>query len=348
VIIVQLMGLDLKPILTYTNIKLSDLSNKIIAVDAFNTIHQFLATIRGSTGELLTNSHGEITSHLSGLFYRNINLLAEGIRLVYVFDGVSSPLKISEIQRRHQIKEVATEKYERALLQGKLEEARKYSQATSLLTDKMIEESKKLLSLLGIPTIQAPSEGEATASKLTNSDLVHICASQDYDSILFGAKRLVRNITISGKRKVPNRNTYIEVPLEVFYLEDILNHTKLTNEQLVDVGILIGTDYNFGGIPRIGPKTALKLIQKYSKLENIDQLQEALSNVPYEEIRELFLKPKVANVTNDDIKFDSVDYLKIVEFLCNEKNFSTDRVNSALQKLQNSEKNKNQSLEKWF
>jgi flap endonuclease-1 len=348
VIIVQLMGLDLKPILTYTNIKLSDLSNKIIAVDAFNTIHQFLATIRGSTGELLTNSHGEITSHLSGLFYRNINLLAEGIRLVYVFDGVSSPLKISEIQRRHQIKEVATEKYERALLQGKLEEARKYSQATSLLTDKMIEESKKLLSLLGIPTIQAPSEGEATASKLTNSDLVHICASQDYDSILFGAKRLVRNITISGKRKAPNRNTYIEVPLEVFYLEDILNHTKLTNEQLVDVGILIGTDYNFGGIPRIGPKTALKLIQKYSKLENIDQLQEALSNVPYEEIRELFLKPKVANVTNDDIKFDSVDYLKIVEFLCNEKNFSTDRVNSALQKLQNSEKNKNQSLEKWF
>src|SRR6266540_3171102 len=324
------MGLDLKPILTYTNIKLSDLSNKIIAVDAFNTIHQFLATIRGSTGELLSNFHGEITSHLSGLFYRNINLLAEGIKLIYVFDGVSNPLKVNEIQRRHKIKEVATEKYEKALLQGKLDEA------------------KKLLSLLGIPTIQAPSEGEATAAKLTNSDLVHICASQDYDSILFGAKRLIRNITISGKRKVPNRNTYIEVPLEMFYLEDILNNIKLTHEQLVDVGILIGTDYNFGGIPGIGPKTAMKLIQKYSKLENIDQLQEPLSNVPYEEIRELFLKPKVANVTNDDIKFESVDYDKTIEFLCSEKNFSEDRVNSALQKLKNSDKNKNQSLEKWF
>jgi len=342
------MGLDLKPILTYTNIKLSDLSNKIIAVDAFNTIHQFLATIRGSTGELLSNIHGEITSHLSGLFYRNINLLAEGIKLVYVFDGVSNPLKVNEIQRRHKIKEVATEKYEKALLQGKLEEARKYSQATSVLTNKMIDESKKLLFLLGIPTIQAPSEGEATAVQLTNCDLVHICASQDYDSILFGAKRLIRNITISGKRKVPNRNTYIEVPLEMFYLEDILNYTKLTHEQLVDVGILIGTDYNFGGIPGIGPKTAMKLIQKYSKLENIDQLQEPLSNVPYEEIRELFLKPKVANVTNDDIKFESVDYDKTIEFLCNEKNFSEDRVNSALQKLKNSDKNKNQSLEKWF
>lgn len=342
------MGLDLKPILTHTNIKLSDLSNKIIAVDAFNTIHQFLATIRGSTGELLANSHGEITSHLSGLFYRNINLLAEGIKLVYVFDGVSSPLKTNEIQRRHQIKEIATEKYEKALVQGKLEEARKYSQATSVLTNKMIEESKRLLSLLGIPTIQAPSEGEATAANLTNTDLAHICASQDYDSILFGARRLVRNITISGKRKVPNRNAYIDVPLEIFHLEDILDQTKLTNEQLVDVGILIGTDYNSGGIPGIGPKTALKLIQKYSKLENIDQLQEPLSNVPYEEIRELFLKPKVANVTSNDIKFEPVDYDKLVEFLCTEKNFSSDRVNSALQKVQNSDKNKNQSLEKWF
>ena len=342
------MGLDLKPILIYTNIKLSDLSNKIIAVDAFNTIHQFLATIRGSTGELLANSHGEITSHLSGLFYRNINLLAEGIKLVYVFDGVSSPLKTNEIQRRHQIKEIAIEKYEKALVQGKLEEARKYSQATSVLTNKMIEESKRLLSLLGIPTIQAPSEGEATAANLTNTDLVHICASQDYDSILFGARRLVRNITISGKRKVPNRNAYIDVPLEIFHLEDILDQTKLTNEQLVDVGILIGTDYNSGGIPGIGPKTALKLIQKHSKLENIDQLQEPLSSVPYEEIRELFLKPKVANVTSNDIKFEPVDYDNLVEFLCTEKNFSSDRVNSALQKVQNSDKNKNQSLEKWF
>ena len=342
------MGLDLKPILTYTNIKISNLSNKIIAVDAFNTIHQFLATIRGSTGELLTNSNGEITSHLSGLFYRNINLLAEDIKLVYVFDGVSSALKTNEIHRRHQIKELATEKYEKALLQGKLDEARKYSQGTSVLTDKMIEESKRLLSLLGIPTIQAPSEGEATAARLTNSNLVDICASQDYDSILFGAKRLVRNITISGKRKAPNRNAYIEVPLEIFYLEDILHQTKLTTEQLVDVGILIGTDYNFGGIPGIGSKTALKLIQKYSKLENIEQLQEALSNIPYEEIRELFLKPDVTNVTNDDIKFNSINYDKIVEFLCNEKNFSTDRVNSALLKVQNSNMNKNQSLEKWF
>lgn len=165
---------------------------------------------------------------------------------------------------------------------------------------------------------------------------------------MFGAKRLVRNVTISGKRKVPNRNAYIDVPLEIYYLEDILKQTKLTIEQMVDVGILIGTDYNYGGISGIGPKTALKLIQKYSKLENIDQLQEPLSNIPYEEIRDIFLKPRVANVSNEDIKFESVEYDKIVQFLCSDRNFSLDRVNSALQKVQDSDKNKNQSLEKWF
>src|SRR6476659_8180586 len=143
----MIMGLDLKPLITPAYIKLTDLSNRTIAVDAFNTIHQFLATIRGSTGELLANSKGEITSHLSGLFYRNINLLAEGIRLVYVFDGVPDDLKIDEIQRRRQIKELATEKYEKAIIQGKREEARKYGQATSVLTDKMIEESKVTFSI---------------------------------------------------------------------------------------------------------------------------------------------------------------------------------------------------------
>ena len=125
------MGLDLKPLITPSYIKLTDLSNRTIAVDAFNTIHQFLATIRGSTGELLTNSKGEVTSHLSGLFYRSINLLAENTKLVYVFDGKPSHLKLDEIERRQQVKRVATEKFEEALTEGRFDDARKYGQATS-------------------------------------------------------------------------------------------------------------------------------------------------------------------------------------------------------------------------
>jgi flap endonuclease-1 len=340
------MGLDLKPLITPSYIKLTDLSNRTIAVDAFNTIYQFLATIRGSTGELLTNSKGEVTSHLSGLFYRNINLLAENIKLVYVFDGKPSHLKFDEIERRQQVKQVASEKFEEALTEGRFDDARKYGQATSVLTDKMVMESKMLLSFLGVPTIQAPSEGEATAAYLSNTDKAYTCASQDYDSILFGAKRLTRNLTISGKRKVPNKNAYIDVVPEMFYFEDIVVQTHLTRAQLIDIGILIGTDFNPGGIPGIGPKTALKLIQRYAKLENIDNIKEELSKIPYDEIRELFLRPEVADI--QDIEFDPINYDKVTDLLCNRMDFSMERFNGALQKLKNSIDNRSQSLERWF
>src|SRR5438093_6226274 len=116
------MGLDLKPLINPSFIKLRDLSNRIVAVDAHNTIYQFLATIRGPTGELLTNSKGDVTSHLSGLFYRNINLLADNLKLVYVFDGKPSLLKSKEIERRRQVKEEASQKYQEAVTEGRFED----------------------------------------------------------------------------------------------------------------------------------------------------------------------------------------------------------------------------------
>jgi flap endonuclease-1 len=259
------MGLDLKPLVKSSPIMISELSGKVIAVDAYNTIYQFLATIRGATGELLTNNSGEVTSHLSGLFYRNVNLLAENIKLIYIFDGKPSPLKSKEIERRRQVKQDASKKYQEAITAGRFEDARKYGQATSVLTDMMVEESKMILTLLGIPYIQAPSEGEAAAAQLTQSNIAFACASQDYDSLLFGAKRLIRNLTISGKRKVPNRNVYVDIEPEIIQQQQLLNETGLNLEQLVDVGIMIGTDFNPGGIPRIGPKTALKLVQEYKR-----------------------------------------------------------------------------------
>jgi flap endonuclease-1 len=340
------MGLDLKPLINPSFIKLRDLSNRVIAVDAFNTIYQFLATIRGPTGELLSNSKGEVSSHLSGLFYRNVNLLSDNIKLVYVFDGKPSYLKFREIERRQQAKEAATEKFKDALEKGRFEDARKFGQATSVLTEKMVEESKTLLSYLGIPTIQAISEGEATAAYLTNTDQVYACASQDYDSILFGAKRLARNLTISGKRKVPNKNAYTDIVPEMFLFEDILSQMKLTKAQLIDVGILIGTDFNPGGIRGIGPKTALKLIQKYSKLEEIKSIEKELAQIPYGEIRDLFLQSEIS--TLPDLEFTAVNYDKVVGFLCDRMNFSLDRVNGALEKLKASIDSRNQSLEQWF
>jgi flap endonuclease-1 len=340
------MGLDLKPLVEPYPIAISELSDKVVAVDAYNTIYQFLATIRGPTGELLTNANGDVTSHLSGLFYRNVNLLADNIKLIYIFDGKPSPLKLKEIERRRQIKQEASERYHEALAEGRFEDARKYSQATSVLTAKMVEESKKILTLLGIPCVQATSEGEATAAYITKQGTAFTCASQDYDSILFGASKLTRNLTISGKRKIPNKKTYIDVEPEIIEHQRVLDQTKLTHEQLVDVGILIGTDYNPEGFSGIGPKTALKLIREYGKLENIEKIKHVLSDIQYQEIRDIFLKPEVPKV--DTILFNKVDHTSIIDFLCTERSFSADRVNGAIEKLNKSLMNHNQSLEKWF
>ncbi|HEY3526368.1 MAG TPA: flap endonuclease-1 [Nitrososphaeraceae archaeon] len=340
------MGLDLKPLVKSSPIMISELSGKVIAIDAYNTIYQFLATIRGITGELLTNNNGEVTSHLSGLFYRNVNLLAEDIKLIYIFDGKPSPLKSKEIDRRRQVKQDALNKYQEAITAGRFEDARKYGQATSVLTDKMVEESKMILTLLGIPYIQAPSEGEAAAAQLTQSNIAFACASQDYDSLLFGAKRLIRNLAISGKRKVPNRNVYVDIEPEVIEQQQLLNETGLNLEQLVDIGILIGTDFNPGGIPGIGPKTALKLVREHNKLEKIEKIEASLANIPYKEIREVFLKQEAPKING--IEFNEINYDALVNFLCTEKNFSVARVNTSLDKVKKSITNRNQSLEKWF
>ena len=340
------MGLDLKPLVTAAPLKLQELAGKAVAVDAYNTIYQFLSIISGPTGEPLANGRGEITSHLSGLFYRNTNLLMENIKPVYVFDGKANELKKAEIERRGKIKKEAAEKYQQAVGEGRIEDARKYGTRTAVLNDRMVEESKKLLAHLGIPYIQAPSDGEAAAAFLTRRDLVYAAVSQDYDSILFGAKKLVRNLAISGRRKVPNRNAYVDVEPEIFEHDKVLQDVGLTHEQLVDVGILIGTDFNPGGFPGIGPKTALKLIKENGKLENVEKIKHLLPGVPYQEIRNIFLAPEVPKV--DRIEFGDVDREKVLDFLCVEKGFSADRVSGTLDKMQKAAANRSQSLEQWF
>jgi flap endonuclease-1 len=340
------MGLDLKQLCVRERTNLESFTSKIVAIDAYNAIYQFLSIIRGPDGLPLTDYNGKITSHLSGLFYRNINFLSLGIKPVYVFDGKPPSLKSAEIQRRKQVKKDATIKYEKAISEGNYAEAKKFAQQTSVLRDDMVEESKKLLTLFGIPFIQAPSEGEATAAHLTNTGQAHASASQDFDSLLFGAKRLVRNFTNSGKRKLPNRNTTIEVEPEIIQLDKTLSSLGVTREQLVDIGILIGTDFNPDGFERIGPKTALKMIKDNEKLENISQIKDKLDEIDYGQIREIFLKPKVAEAS--EIKFENVDYFGIVNYLTKERSFSLDRVDTSLNRLKKSLEKKSQNLDQWF
>ncbi|MGD2106838.1 MAG: flap endonuclease-1 [Nitrosopumilaceae archaeon] len=340
------MGLNLKPLVVREKTKLESFANKVIAVDAYNAIYQFLASIRGPDGMQLTDVEGRITSHLSGLLYRNINFLSLGIKPVYVFDGKPPSLKTAEIERRRQIKKDATVKYEKAIAAGDMAEARKYAQQTTSMKDGMVDESKKLLGYFGIPSIDAPSEGEATAAHLTNTGQAYASASQDFDSILLGAKRLIRNFTNSGRRKIPNRNTYIEIEPEIIETQKTLESLEVTREQLVDIGILIGTDFNPDGFERVGPKTALKMIKQHSRLEDIPQIQEQLKEIEYEQIRKIFLDPIVADI--DEIVFDQVDYDGIINYLVKERSFSEDRIQSSLNRLRKALEKKSQNLDQWF
>ena len=340
------MGLDLKPLLIREKTKLESFTNKIVAIDAYNAIYQFLAIIRGPDGMQLTDSQGRVTSHITGLLYRNINFLSLGVKPVYVFDGKPPSLKSAEIEHRKRIKKDATVKYERALSEGKMEDARKYAQQTTSMRDGMVDDSKHLLDLFGIPHVQAPSEGEATAALLTKTGMADVAASQDFDSILFGAKNLVRNFTNSGRRKLPNRNTYIEIEPEIINFQKNLDNLGITQEQLIDVGILIGTDFNPDGFERIGPKTAIKMIKEHGRLEDITQIQEQLNIIDYDAIRKIFLEPEIAKV--DKIEFGKIDYDGIAEYLSNERSFSRDRIDSSLNRLKKSLEKKSQTLEKWF
>jgi flap endonuclease-1 len=340
------MGLNLKDLVIRDKTTLEAFSNKVIAIDAYNAIYQFLASIRGPDGLQLTDSEGRITSHLSGLLYRNVNFLSLGIKPVYVFDGKPPSLKTAEIERRKQIKKDATVKYEKAISEGNLEDARKFAQQTTSMKDGMVKESKEFLTHFGIPYIEAPSEGEATAAHLTNTGQAYASASQDYDSILCGAKKLVRNFTSSGRRKIPNRNTYIDVVPEIIEMQKTLESIQMSREELIDVGILIGTDFNPNGFERIGPKTALKLIKQHKRLEDIPQIQEQLNEIEFEQIRKIFLNPEVAKV--EEIKFNEVNYEGIVSYLVKERSFSEDRIQSTLNRLKKALEKKSQNLDQWF
>lgn len=343
------MGVDLGDLVPRTTIDLGNLRGKSVAIDAYNALYQFLAIIRQPDGTPLMDNAGRITSHLSGLFYRTCNLLQLGIKPIYIFDGKPPALKEAEIKSRMKVKEEAIKKYEAALREGRIEDARKYAQMTAHLKDYMVEDAKRLLELMGVPWVQAPSEGEAQAAYIAKKGDADYCASQDYDSLLYGAPCLLRNLTISGRRKLPRKDVYVEVQPEVIELKRVLKELGITHEQLIDIGILVGTDYNPEGVKGIGPKTALKLIKIYGSLERVlPTLKGAEFPVDPLKIKEMFLHPDVTD--NYVIEWREPDVEGVVEFLCGERDFSEDRVRKALEEAIKGmrEARAKRTLEEWF
>jgi len=328
---VIVLGVDLRELVENVRrtITLEGLRGKVIAIDAYNALYQFLTNIRQRDGTPLMDSMGRVTSHLNGLLYRTVNLIEYGIKPVYIFDGKPPELKKIELMKRMRIREEAYRKYEEALARGDLEAARIYAQQASKLTQDMVEEAKKLLDFMGIPWVQAPSEGEAQAAYMVIKGDAWATASQDYDSLLYGTTRLIRNLTITGRRKLPRRNIYIEIKPELILLKELLSALGITREQLVDIAILLGTDYNPGGAKGIGPKRALKLIREYRALEKIVGIVKFVDlSVDPLEIKRLFLNPEVTS--NYTVKWREPDVDKVIDLLCGEHDFSEERVRAAL------------------
>jgi len=323
------MGVSISDIVKSEEIDFNHLESKIIAVDAYNIIYQFLSSIRQRDGTPLKDSEGRMTSHLSGLLYRNANLIENQIKLVYVFDGKPDIMKEGTLEKRKKRKNKAKKEYEKALEKGDLETARTKAQQTSRMDAEIEESSKELLNLLGIPWIQAPAEGESQAAYMVKNGDAWGVGSQDYDSLLLGAPRLIKNLTITGKRKLPGKKEYKKISPELIILEDVLDDLKITREQLIDIGILCGTDYN-EGVKGIGPKRGLKYVKKYGDLESVLKEKEKEIN-NHDRIKELFLSPKI---TEDySIEFKKMDLDRIKEFLCEKHEFSESRVQSALDKI---------------
>ena len=347
------MGVNLRDLIPDTakrELELKELKGKVVAIDAYNALYQFLTAIRQPDGTPLMDRMGRITSHLSGLFYRTINLIENGIKPVYVFDGKPPEIKKMEIERRKKVKEEAVKKYEEALKKGDLEAAKRYAQMSSKLTEAMVEDSKRLLTAMGIPWVQAPAEGEAQAAHMAKKGDAFAAASQDYDSLLFGAPRLVRNLAITGKRKLPRKNVYVEVKPELIELDKLLKALGISHEQLIDIAILLGTDYNPEGVKGVGPKTALRLVKSYGSIDKIIKVVPR-QEFPIDplEIKKYFLNPPVTD--SYKLEWREPDEEQIIQILVREHDFSLERVKNAIERLKKAQrelKTKQLGLDLWF
>jgi len=335
------MGVQISEIIPRKEISLKELRGKVIAIDAFNTLYQFLTTIRQMDGTPLMDNKKRITSHLSGLFYRNINLLQEGIKPVYVFDGKPPELKREELERRREAKRVSEEKYDIAKKVGDEDKMQKYAGRFVKITDEIIEESKELLEAMGIPVIQAPGEGEAEAAVLARNKKVWASASQDYDSLLYGVPFLIRNLTLARRRKTAS-GIYIDVKPELIEFQQVLNQLQIDKDQLICLAILVGTDYNPGGVRGLGQKRALEIVQKYRyPIQIFDHVEKSSRYNFTFDWKEIFKQFHEYKTSIEEIEPKKMNEEKIKEILLSH-DFSENRIDSGIDKINAIEESKKQ------
>lgn len=344
------MGFNFKDLVVKKEIAISDLKDKVLSIDTYNLLYQFLTTIRSPDGSPFTNSKGQVTSHLIGLFNRTTSLMEEGLKLIFVVDGKAPLLKQKTWEKRSGIKKEAALQFKEAEEVGDLESMKKYASRTAVLSKEMLEDAKKVLAALGLPLVQAPSEGEAQASHIVKKGDAYAVVSQDYDNLMFGCPLLVRNLSIAGKRKKAGTLAWQTIKPEMISLREVLQHLHLTQEQLIALGMLIGTDYNPGGIKGFGPQKGLKAVQVAKDLPELFaavKWEEQYPDLPWKEV---FDAIKNMQVTDDyTIEWKPIQEKELVALLVKEYEFSEERVVSKLEKLKEQQQHlKQQGLGRFF
>ncbi|RZC42933.1 flap endonuclease 1, partial [Asbolus verrucosus] len=310
-----------------------------IAIDASMCLYQFLIAVR-SEGAQLTSADGETTSHLIGTFYRTIRLIENGIKPVYVFDGKPPDLKSGELNKRAERREEAQKALNKATELGDAVEIEKFNRRLVKVTRHHADEAKQLLSLMGVPYVEAPCEAEAQCAAMVKAGLVFATATEDMDALCFGSNVLLRHLTYSEARKMP---------VQEIHLNKVLEDLGFDQKQFVDLCILLGCDY-IDTIRGIGPKRAIELMKKHGNIEdilkNIDQKKyPPPEDWNFEGARNLFYEPEVLDTSQIEVerlllfwflKWSDPDEEGVVKFLCGDKQFNEERVRNGVKKLMKS------------
>ncbi len=349
------MAVDLSKLALRNKIEIRELNGKRIAIDAYNVLYQFISIIRQPDGTPLHDSHGEVTSHLSGIFYRTIEMMENGIEPIYVFDGIPSKLKERTISARIKRREEAYQEWQRAKSEGRIEEARSYAEQSARVDKRIVGSAKELLDLMGVPHITAPSEGEAQASVMCRDGAVHAAASQDYDTLLFGASTVIRNLTLSGRRKLPKKNVYVDVSTEMVVLKETLDNLGIDLKRLIWIGLMLGSDFN-AGIKGIGPKTSLKIVREVGSIGELEQHLKKRYGAEFEsdprEVEELFTNPEVKRMEQKDVEsmFTAAPNVgDLIKFMCEKHDFGKERIAKFAERLEKRSSSKRQKgIDSWM
>lgn len=308
-------------------VPISQLLGRTIAIDASMQIYQFLVAIR-HMGNNLVDDDGNTTSHLSGLLSRTLYFIQAGIKPVYVFDGKPPEMKSGELQKRAERRAEAEKSLEEAIEKGDEEEIDRFTRRTVRLDPAQVEECKKLLTLMGIPFVQAPCEAEAECAALCRAKIVDATATEDMDALAHASPILIRHL--SRKNKADD-DTVTEINYNV-----LLEQSGLTREEFVDFCILCGCDY-CDSIKGIGSHRAYELIKQYHSIEevikNIDTEKYPLpEDFDFKSARELFFNHEVdLNYSKFTIKKPDEEGLK--KYMIEEKSFSESRIEQVIEKL---------------